>query len=327
MNENKKSGLVEKYSTQAVQAVASQSGKSLFERMTPIEFSEFLWTIMRYKNMELFSRLATILRSDIKLIEQFWQDIFDNKNPVKILKDTLRVLLITEPKLWDLDYFEDYLDKRTDKELLKTPFANKEYGAPRISAYLIHANTKFFSESLRFADISAFDWKNIVYDWKEVARSTRSKNHYLRNHILRQIVDAGAMLLLTAIMKLHEMKKEFEFPNIGLKEKDPELYEICNDVYSIIWTEFSSLFSEEGDYHSFSSEEHLYLLHRYLSYFVFLFKSEKTWCDGLGTTLFDQGLWKKINPKAQEMPSVMNDMARIWIKTARERTYNEIIDL
>lgn len=316
-----------KQSSWAVQVVADQTGKSYFEGMSPSKFSEFLYTMIRYKNKYLFSLLATIIKFSEEnkwRIERFWNVYVCEGKPRHAVTELDMELLEKRPEGWDLKNFEDFLVLRLLDFAKLGGFdqKNKEFGKTNISSYTMHVETNYFQELINNENITISDWNEYLNDWKDAVSGLRSKNHYLKNKVLSVILQTGMRLQEKSIATISESiyNKQYNSENIYEKSFEMEVDKLQRSTDRIFETIKSIL---KKGLHSFEQEEYTIISEQlYINQISLLRHSDES-CTRLGKEFFENTFGKFSIIHYEKNPECLDIAGVLWSKQKRQEAIDK----
>lgn len=322
MSTKKESEFTTKQSSWAVQVVADQTGKSIFEIMTPEAFSEFLYVLFRYKNKSVFLGLATILKfspDNTWRIERFWDKYVCERNPSAGVAELDLELLEKRPIGWESSNFREFLKKRlADFEKRGGQYSqeNVQFGRPLLSSYLMHVESPYFAETLENENLSAKEWIEVLMDWKDAIDGIRSKSHYLKNKVLLGIINSGLEVQAKTISGISNMNKSYQSPTPELHKADPEFYHLCHGLKMLTY-EIKVIL--DYNWHAFSHEECAEVAEILYSNEIAMRKDDLKICKKLGEEFFKYAFWSATTGTKQ-CPSSLIMGGALWGEKKKNET-------
>ncbi len=311
--ERKNNDHLMKHSNWAVQVVADQTGKSPFESMNSENFSEFLYSLFRYKNKDLFSKLATILNysSENKWrIERLWHYICDWK-PEHAAAELDLELLEKKPLDWDLESFRKYMIERQEGFVTEVGIGrrkNNYFGKAVLSAYEMHVKTSYFKNLLKDENLSVEEWHETLLDWRDIVDGMRSKNHFLKERVLTDILTSGIGILRRIIINADANQQINSENPLDLKNYQ---------AYNLIFLEIKKIF--EYEWHAFEQEKCTLLLNSLYTTVITLFRNDQKMCKFLGREFFMMAFGiRSLSAKYKNNPDVLNIAGELWGEHTRQ---------
>ncbi|HRH31390.1 MAG TPA: hypothetical protein PK950_01870 [Candidatus Paceibacterota bacterium] len=293
-----------KLSNWAVRVVADQTGKSVFENFTPTEFSEYLYTLMRYRSKHLFKSLATILKSEDWALKAFWKEVVEENNPEKAVGILDTVLLATKPRGWNKMDFEKYISVRRKEGTLGhsvTDYPNNSvYGRPSVDSYLLYVQNNQFKEYIINECVTVDDWYTELQDWREIVTHMRSRSHYLREHVFSIIFSRGMQIANTVATSTNNVE---------------EIEIASNNILMELLTDF------KNKEHGCTASKAATFLSSLFENKIIMFRHNKQACRHAGQLYFSYAYGKdSLNSSFdRDMPNDLEEAGKLWGEARRQK--------